>query len=154
MKPYGRLFAIAVALFMVLSAAAVMSSARAAEKCDCPKDDPATHGRVQVLVNKELSSAEAIPTSNSLGYPKTLTVCMTYDQTNKGYPADVKLVVEGSLDGRSWFPSTLAGSDIRAESINGCLSVTPTQYVRVGWPPAANILSPGPRVTVQVQAGY
>lgn len=128
--------------------------ASAADKCDCPKDDPATHGRVEVLVDKELSSAERMPTSNALGFPKALTVCMFYDTTNKGYPTDVKLVAEGSLDGRTWYPLTLAGSDVQAAAVNACMQVTPTRYVRVGWPPAANINSPGPHVTAQVQAAY
>jgi hypothetical protein len=121
---------------------------------DCPKDDPSTHGRVEVLIDKELSTAEAMPTSKSLGFPKSLTLCMVFDQTNKGYPTDVKLVAEGSLDGRTWFPLTVAGTDRQAATINGCLQVTPTRYVRAGWPPAANITSPGPRVTIQVQASY
>ncbi|HEU5450340.1 MAG TPA: hypothetical protein VFU76_00050 [Terriglobales bacterium] len=125
-----------------------------ADTCNCPKDDPSTHGRVDVLIDKELSTAEPIPTSKSLGYPKSLTICMAFDQTNKGYPTDVKLVAEGSLDGRIWFPLTVAGTDRQAATIDGCLQVTPTRYVRAGWPPAANITSPGPRVTIQVQASY
>lgn len=125
-----------------------------ADTCNCPKDDPSTHGRVDVLIDKELSTAEPMPASQSLGYPKSLTICMVFDQTNKGYPTDVKLVAEGSLDGRTWFPLTVAGTDRQASTINGCLQVTPTRYVRAGWPPAANITSPGPRVTIQVQASY
>jgi len=38
--------------------------------------------------------------------------------------------------------------------MNGCLSVTPTRFVRVGWPAATTIQSPGPLVRVQVQASY
>jgi hypothetical protein len=95
-----------------------------------------------------------MPTSEALGFPKALTVCMFFDQTNKGYPTDVKLVAEGSIDGRTWYPLTLAGSDTQASTTNGCLQVTPTRYVRAGWPPAANITSPGPHVTVQVEAAY
>ena len=98
---------VVLALIFVLPAAT-------ADKCDCPKDDPANHGQVQTLVDKELSSAERAPTSNDLKFPKALTVCMFYDTTNKGYPTDVKLVAEGSLDGRTWFPLTLAGRDVQA----------------------------------------
>jgi hypothetical protein len=153
MKPYLKLLSIAAIFFAVLISAALLS-AGAADKCDCPKDDPATHGRFETLINKELSSADPMPTSTALGYPKVLTVCMNYDPTNKGYPQDIKLVVEGSLDGRFWFPLTLAGRDVQAAAMNACVQVAPARYVRVGWPPAANIASPGPRVAVQVQAGY
>ena len=33
-------------------------SAESDSKCDCPKDDPATHGRVENLIDKELSSTK------------------------------------------------------------------------------------------------
>ena len=123
-------------------------------KCDCPKDDPSTHGRAETLIDKELSSAERPPSSSALGFPKTITVCMFYDPTNKGYPQDLKLVVEGSLDGHVWFPAMLAGRNEQASSANGCVLVSPTRYIRVGWPPAANVLSPGPHVTAQLQVSY
>jgi len=138
----------------VMALAAPSSTAAADSKCDCPKDDPATHGLVVTLVDKELSSAERMPASGSLGFPKTVTVCMFYDPTNKGYPQDLKLVVEGSVDGRNWFPANLAGRDVQASAANGCVQVAPTRFVRVGWPPAANINSPGPHVIAQVQASY
>ena len=141
----------------LLAFAAVMLfvvPASPADKCDCPDHNPANDGKVEVLVDKELSSAERMPTSGDLKFPKALSVCMFYDTTNKGYPTDVKLVAEGSLDGRMWFPLTLAGRDVQASAVNACVQVTPVRYVRVGWPPAANINSPGPRVTVQVQAAY
>jgi len=138
----------------VMALAAPSSTAAADSKCDCPKDDPATHGLVVTLVDKELSSAERMPASGSLGFPKTVTVCMFYDPTNKGYPQDLKLVVEGSVDGRNWFPANLAGRDVQASAANGCVQVAPTRFVRVGWPPASNINSPGPHVIAQVQASY
>lgn len=123
-------------------------------KRDCPKDDPETHGRVLTLIDSELSSTERMPNSGSMGFPKVLTVCMFFDQTNKGYPQDLKLVVESSLDGRMWFPATTAGRDTQASSANGCVQIAPTRYVRVGWPPAANVPSPGPQVVAQVQVSY
>ena len=129
-------------------------SAVDSDRCDCAKDDPATHGRVETLIDKELSSADRIPTSSDLGFPKTVTVCMFFDPTNKGYPQDMKLIVEGSIDGHSWFPSAISGRDTQASSASGCLQVAPTRYVRVGWQPAANVASPGPHVTAQVQVSY
>lgn len=123
-------------------------------KCDCPSDDPATHGRFDTLIDKELSSFERMPTSNALGFPKVVTVCMFFDPTNKGYPPDLKLVVEGSADGRIWFPATFAGRDVQASTANGCVQIAPTRFVRVGWPPAANVPSPGPHVVAQVQVSY
>lgn len=145
----------AVALFAVLLAgAAALSGANADTKRDCPKDDPATHGAYQVLVDKELSSSDKMPSVGPLGFAKTMTVCMFFDPTNKGYPVDVKLVVEGSIDGRTWFPSALIGTDTQAAVANGCVQVAPTRFVRVGWPPAANMVAPGPHVTAQVQVSY
>lgn len=129
-------------------------SAIGSDNGDCPKDDPATHGRVETLIDKEFSSADRIPTSRDLGFPKAVTVCMFFDPTNKGYPQDMKLVVEGSLDGHVWFPATFSGRDLQASSANGCVQVAPTRYVRVGWPPAANILTPGPHVIAQVEVSY
>lgn len=142
MKP---LLALAIVFLFVIPASTT-------DKCDCP--DPATQGKVEILIDKELSSAERVPTSGDLHFPRALTVCMFYDTTNKGYPTDVKLVAEGSLDQRTWFPLTLAGRDVQASAQNACVQVTPVRYVRVGWPPAANINSPGPHVTVQIQAAY
>jgi hypothetical protein len=142
-----------VALLAVLSSATLMGAA-ADSKCDCPKDDPAAHGRVQTLIDSELSSTERLPTSGNLGFPKTVTVCMYFDPTNKGYPQDLKLVVESSLDGRMWFPATTAGRDNQASSANGCVQVAPSRYVRVGWPPAAQVVSPGPHVVAQVEVSY
>jgi|GraSoiStandDraft_4_1057263.scaffolds.fasta_scaffold282108_1 hypothetical protein len=150
MKVYVTLGSTAL-VFVLLT---TILTAEADTKCDCPKDDPATHGRVETLIDKELSSAERVPTSSSLGFPKSLTVCMFYDPTNKGYPQDLKLVVEGSIDGRAWYPASALGRDSQATSANGCVQVAPTRFVRVGWPPAANILSPGPHVTAQVQVSY
>ncbi len=142
------------AAILVLLFAGATSRAGADTKCDCTKDDPATHGAYQVLIDKELSSSERMPTAGPLGFAKTMTVCMFFDPTNKGYPVDVKLVVEGSIDGRTWFPAILAGRDTQAAVANGCVQVTPTRFVRVGWPPSANIVAPGPRVTAQVQVSY
>jgi hypothetical protein len=130
------------------------TTSRAGAQCDCPKDDPATHGAYHVLIDKELSSSERMPTAGPMGFAKTMTVCMFFDPTNKGYPVDLKLVVEGSIDGRTWFPAMLAGRETQAAVANGCVQVTPTRFVRVGWPPAANIVAPGPRVTAQVQVSY
>ena len=143
-----------VVAILVLLFAGTMSRAGADTKCDCTKDDPATHGDYQMLIDKELSSSERMPTAGPMGFAKTMTVCMFFDPTNKSYPVDVKLVVEGSIDGRTWFPATLAGRDTQATTANGCLQVAPTRFVRVGWPPAANIVAPGPRVTAQVQVSY
>ncbi len=146
-----------VVMFVVLvSAASTFSalSAQSSSKCDCPKDDPATHGAAQVLIDKELSTAERMPSAGPFGYPKSMTICMTYDQTNKGYTPDMKLIAEGSVDGRAWFPLTIVGTRLAAETVNGCLAVSPTRYVRVGWPQGANVVAPGPRVTAQVQVGY
>jgi hypothetical protein len=154
MKRHTRLLLIGLIFFVVLTAAATLSAQRSSDKCECPKDDPSTHGAVQTLWDKELSTADRAPTSASLGFPKVLTVCMYWDPTNKGYPQEVKLAVEGSLDGRMWYPLALAGRETQAMGMNACVQVAPARYVRVGWPPAANIASPGPRVTVQVQAGY
>ena len=123
-------------------------------KCDCPKDDPETHGRALTLIDSELSSTERLPASGNLGFPKTVTVCMFFDPTNKGYPQDLKLVVESSLDGRMWFPATIAGRDTQASSANGCLQIAPSRYIRVGWPPAAQVVSPGPHVVAQVEVSY
>jgi len=150
MKWFPLLIFAAAALGMVTPC----STAEADSKCDCPKDDPATHGFVVTLIDKELSSAERVPASGSLGFPKTVTVCMFYDPTNKGYPQDLKLVVEGSIDGRNWFPANVAGRDVQASSANGCVQVAPIRFVRVGWPPAANVNSPGPHVTAQVEVSY
>jgi hypothetical protein len=142
-------------LLAALTLAAVFASfTTAADKGDCPKDDPATHGRIQTLVDKELSSAERIPATGNLGFPKAVTVCMFFDPTNKGYPQDLKLFVEGSIDGKVWFPEMIAGRDVQAASANGCIAVAPVSYVRVGWPPGANVPSPGPHVTAQVQVSY
>lgn len=152
MKPYGRLLLIGSALTAVLVTASMAQ--KSSGSCDCPKDDPATHGRYETLIDKEMSSAQPPATSRDLGYAKSLTVCIFFDPTDKGYPTDLRLQVEGSIDGRMWFPTMLAGTRTRAEGTNGCLQVTPTRYVRVGWPQGSQIQSPGPRVTVQVQAGY
>ncbi len=150
MKRYG-IISVAI-LVLVLFARETLSGADA--NCSCPKDDPATHGAYQVLLDKELSSSERLPAAGPFGFAKAMTVCMYFDPTNKGYPVDLKLVVEGSIDGRTWFPSALIGTDTQAAVANGCVQVAPTRYVRVGWPPAANILAPGPRVTAQVQVSY
>ena len=147
-----RLTLSGVGLLVLLFSATVMGATDS--KCDCQKDDPATHGRVQTLIDSELSSTERLPTSSNLGFPKTVTVCMFFDPTNKGYPQDLKLVVESSVDGRMWFPATTAGRDNQASSANGCVQVAPTRFVRVGWPPAANVVSPGPHVVAQVEVSY
>ncbi len=152
MKRSSFISAAILVFAIVLFAGTTLSGAD--PKCDCPKDDPGTHGAYQVLVDKELSSSERMPGAGPFGYAKTMSVCMFFDPTNKGYPVDVKLVVEGSIDGRMWFPSTLIGTDTQAAVANGCVQVTPTRFVRVGWPPAANIVAPGPRVTAQVQVSY
>lgn len=147
-----RLYSILGVVVLVLLSSA--TSGAADSKCDCPKDDPETHGRVLTLIDSEFSSTERIPNSGSLGFPKVVTVCMFFDPTNKGYPQELKLVVESSLDGRIWFPATTAGRDTQASSANGCVQIPPTRYVRVGWPPAANVPSPGPHVVAQVEASY
>jgi len=141
----------AMALVVMLSATLMGAGD---SKCDCPKDDPETHGRALTLVDSELSSTERIPNSGSLGFPKVVTVCMFFDPTNKGYPQDLRLVVEGSLDGRMWFPATAVGRDTQASSANGCIQIAPTRYVRVGWPPGSYVPSPGPHVVAQVEASY
>ena len=141
-------------LICVLGLALLVPISSADSKCDCPKDDPAIHGRTETLIDKELSSSERPATSSNLGFPKTVTVCMFYDPTNKGYPQDMKLVVEASLDRRNWFPAAVSGRDQQASSANACIQVAPVHYVRVGWPPAANVPSPGPHVTAQVQVSY
>ena len=124
------------------------------DKCDCPKEDFAAHGASQTLIDKELSSSEKMPSAGPFGFAKTMTVCMAFDQTNKGYPVEMRLIAEGSVDGRTWFPLTLVGTNRAAETINGCLQVSPTRYVRVGWPPVANVAAPGPRVIASVQVSY
>ena len=154
MKPYRRFIAIAAMMFLVLSAAAVLSAQSSSEKCTC-NFDPAKMGRSQNLIeNKELSSAAPPPTSLDLAFPKTLTVCMFFDQTDKGYPTDLRLQFEGSIDGRTWFPLTLSGTRTRAEGANTCLQVAPVRYVRANWPAGSTIPSPGPKTTIQVQASY
>lgn len=157
MKPYRRLLTLSAVFFAVLIAAATLPQlVRAAgdSDCHCPDFDAHKRGQVQTLINKELSASEALPTSGDLIFPKTLTVCMFIDQSNKVYPADLRLMFEGSLDGRNWFPLTIAGTNSRLEGANGCLQATPARFVRAGWGPGATIGPPGPRVTVQVQASY
>ena len=155
MKPYRRLLSIAAIFFVVLIAAVVLSAqSGSGEKCVC-NFDPAKMGRSQTLLDgKELSSAAPPPTSFDLMFPKTLTVCMFFDQSDKGYPTDLRLQLDGSIDGRTYFPLTLAGSRTRAEGANQCLQVTPVRYVRASWPAGSTIPSPGPRTTIQVQASY
>ncbi len=146
----------AAVLCLMLAAATIVFATPPAvgdSQCDCPKEDFATHGAAHVLVDKELTSLEHAA-SPSLGFPKTMTVCMFFDPTNKGYPPEMKLLAEGSVDNRTWFPLTIAGSAARAEAVNACLQVSPTRYVRVGWPPAFNVASPGPRVVASVQVSY
>ena len=138
----------------VIAASLLLFTAAGSDNCNCPKEDFAQHGAVQRVFDSELSSAQPVPTIGPLGFAKTMTVCMAFDQTNKGYPAELKLIAEGSMDGRSWFPLTVVGSGRPAETINGCLQVAPTRLVRVGWPPSANISAPGPHVTAWVQAAY
>jgi len=154
MKPYHRLLTIASILFAVLVTAAVLYGQSSSDKCTC-NFDPAKMGRSQTLIeNKEFSSASPAPTSFDLMFPKTLTVCMFFDPTDKGYPTDLRIQLDGSIDGRVYFPLMLAGSRTRAEGSNTCLQVTPVRYVRAGWPAGSNILSPGPKTTIQVQASY
>ncbi len=155
MKPYGRLLAVAAIMFAVLIAAVVLSAqSSSGEKCTC-NFDPVKMGRSQTLIDgRELSSTAPWPTSFDLMFPKTLTVCMFFDQTDKGYPTDMRLQFDGSIDGHTYFPLTLAGSRTRAEGSNQCLQVTPVRYVRASWPAGSTIPSPGPRTTIQVQASY
>lgn len=157
MKPYRRLLTIAGAFFAVLITAAVISpriARGASDTCTC-NFDPAKMGRTQTLIeNKEFGSASALPVSGDLMFPKTLTACVFFDPTDKGYPTDLRIQLDGSIDGRTFFPLTLAGSRNRAEGSNQCLQVTPVRYVRASWPSGSNILSPGPRTTIQVQASY
>jgi hypothetical protein len=141
---------ILVATVLLLSTLAVAQKS----SCDCPRDDPATHGVWQVLIDKELSSTEKMPTSNSLGFAKVVTVCVNNGGNSQGYDPNLKLRIESSIDGRNWFPATLAATDQPAETTNGCLQITPTRFIRVGWPLSANVASPGPRVTASVQASY
>ena len=138
----------------VIAASFLLFTAAASDNCNCPKEDFAQHGAAQRIFDAELSSAQPVPAIGPLGFAKAMTVCMAFDQTNKGYPAELKLTAEGSMDGRSWFPVTVVGSARPAETINGCLQVAPTRFVRVGWPPAANISAPGPHVTAWVQVAY
>lgn len=154
MRTHCRLLSIAAVSFVVLIAAAVLGAQSTAEKCSCTFE-PAKMGRSQTLIeNKELSSAAPPPTSFDLMFPKTLTVCMFFDQTDKGYPTDLRLQLDGSIDGRTYFPLTLAGSRTRAEGANQCLQVAPVRYVRASWPAGSTIPSPGPKTTIQVQASY
>jgi hypothetical protein len=154
MKPYRRLVTIAAIMFAVLIAAVILSAQGSSDKCTC-SFDPAKMGRSQNLIeNKELSSAAPPPTSFDLMFPKTLTVCVFFDQTDKGYPIDLRLQFDGSIDGRIWFPLTLSGSRTRAEGANTCLQVAPVRYVRASWPTGSTIPSPGPKTTIQVQASY
>ena len=155
MKPYRRLLSIAAIFFAVLIAAVVLSAQSASsDKCTC-NFDPAKMGRSQTVIeNKELSSAAPSPTSSDLMFPKTLTVCMFFDQTDKGYPTDLRLQLDGSIDGHTYFPLSLAGSRTRAEGANQCLQVAPVRYVRASWPAGSTIPSPGPKTTIQVQASY
>ena len=155
MKPYRRLLSIAAIFFVVLIGAVILSAqSGSGEKCTC-NFDPAKMGRSQTLLDgKELSSSAPSPTSFDLMFPKTLTVCMFFDQTDKGYPTDLRLQLDGSLDGRTYFPLMLAGSRTRAEGANGCLQVAPVRYVRASWPAGSTIPSPGPKTTIQVQASY
>lgn len=157
MKSYRRLLTISAVFFAVLIVVAVFSprTARgASDSCNCTFD-PAKMGRTQTLIeNKEFGSASALPTSADLLFPKTLTVCVFFDPTDKGYPTDLRIQLDGSIDGHNYFPLTLAGSRNRAEGSNQCLQVAPVRYVRASWPSGSNILSPGPRTTIQVQASY
>lgn len=155
MESNRRLLSIAAIFLTVLIAAAVLNAqSSSGEKCTCTFD-PAKMGRSQTLVEgKELSSAAPPPTSFDLMFPKTLTVCIFFDQTDKGYPTDLRLQLEGSIDGRMYFPLALAGSRTRAEGANQCLQVTPVRYVRASWPAGSTIPSPGPKTTIQVQASY
>lgn len=157
MKPYRRLLTLALVFAAVLIAAATLPQVVRGSNgsdCNCPDFDAHKRGQVQTLINKELSASEPLPTSGDLIFPKTLTVCMFIDQSNKVYPNDLRLMFEGSLDGRNWYPLTLAGTNTRLEGTNGCFQATPTRFVRTGWGPGASIGPPGPRITVQVQASY
>ena len=155
MKPYRRLLSIAAVMSAVLIGAVILSAqSGSSEKCTC-NFDPAKMGRSQTLIEgKELSSAAPPPSSFDLMFPKTLTVCMFFDQTDKGYPTDLRLQLDGSIDGHNFFPLTLAGSRTRAEGANQCLQVAPVRYVRASWPAGSTIPSPGPKTTIQVQASY
>ena len=141
------------ATLALLAVAVIFGTAAApSDTCTCP--DPAGKGSAVTLIDRELSSSEHTPSSPAFLFAKTMTVCMGFDQTNKGYAPEMRLVAEGSTDGRNWFPLTVAGTDHRAETASGCLQVAPTRYVRVGWPPSAVVPSPGPRVTASAQASY
>ncbi len=155
MKPYGRLLSIAAIMFAVLIAAVMLSAqSSSGDKCTC-NFDPAKMGRSQTLIENREFSTQAPPlTSFDLMFPKTLTVCVFFDQTDKGYPTDLRVQFDGSIDGRTYFPLTLAGSRNRAEGVNQCLQVTPVRYVRASWPAGSTIPSPGPKTTIQVQASY
>ncbi len=146
------------AVFAVLALAVVLFATGFAfvhaSDCDCPKEDFTKHGAWAVIVDKELSTAEAPPVAGPFGFAKSMTICMTYDPTNKGYAANANLFAEGSIDGRTWYPLTLAGTKTPLQGTNLCVGVSPTRYVRVGWGPTANVQSPGPRVTASVQVGY
>ena len=157
MNSYRRLLTLSAIFFAVLIAAVVLPQVVRGDSgsdCKCPEFDVYKHGRSDTIIDKELSSSDRMPTSSDLVFPKTLTVCMFVDQTNKVYPNDLRLMFEGSLDGRNWYPLTLAGSSARVEGINGCVQATPTRYVRAGWGPGTTIGPPGPHVTIQVQASY
>ena len=153
MKRLAAVLVLLAGLVVICGMAAATREATTDDKCDCPREDFAKHGDWQVLVNKEMSSFDH-PTAGPFGFAKSMTLCMAFDQTNKGYPADMKLVAEGSIDGFFWFPLTLAGSRNRAEAVNECLQVTPTRFVRVEWQAPAQVPSPGPRVNASVQVGY
>ena len=143
-----------LAVLLFVSLLFLAGFARYEGDCNCPSEDFTKHGAAQLLIDKELSTGEKMPTAGPLPFAHSMTVCMGFDQTNKGYPTTMVLVAEGSTDGRNWFPLTLAGTKIPAETQNGCLQVTPTRFVRVGWPRVAEVQSPGPRVTASVQVAY
>lgn len=154
MKRYRRLLSIAAIMFAVLIGAAVLSAQSGSDKCDC-KFDPAKMGRSQTLIeNREFSTQTPPLTSFDFMFPKTLTVCVFFDQTDKGYPTDLRVQFDGSIDGRTFFPLSLAGSRNRAEGANQCMQVTAVRYVRASWPAGSTIASPGPKTTIQIQASY
>jgi len=157
MQTYRRLLTVSAIVVAALAIAVYLPPivrGSSGSDCNCPDFDPHKHGRTETLIDKELSSSEKLPTSGDLVFPRTLTVCMFIDQSNKVYPTDLRLVFEGSLDGRNWYPLMLASGTARVEGTNGCVQATPTRYVRTGWGPGTTIGPPGPRVLVQVQASF
>ena len=152
MKNYAAMAVAVLALMLVVLALGGTARVQASSEED--NYNPTKHGMSQLLIDKELSSADRLPTSESMNFPKAVTVCLYNGGNALGYDPNVKLRVESSIDRVHWFPATVAGTERLAEATNACIEITPTRYIRVGWPLSANVPSPGPKVTAMVEASY